>query len=152
MKNAICIAIAAMTLISIVETTTTFAATKSAKHSARYFDMNAVKPDYSTTTDAVILGGTPIMVFRVGDGGYSAHARAIETQDRFNAILGMAPIFPGDVTTSMSGADAVVLVKGQLLFTADPQTAAINGCDPIDLASTWAEKMRDVLPRLTAPN
>jgi hypothetical protein len=108
-------------------------------------------PIYNNNYNAVILGGTTIMRFRVGAGGYTAHQRAVATQERLNKLLGEGPIYASDIVTQMSGLDAVVLVKDQLLFTADAQTAAINDATPIDLANAWADNMRKILPELTAP-
>lgn len=101
--------------------------------------------------DRVFVGGTPIMTFRVGAGGFSPHERAMATQERLNNLLGEGPISPSDITVQQQGADAVVLVKGQLLFTADQQTAKINEMTPLQLADRWADNMRAVLPSLTRP-
>lgn len=101
--------------------------------------------------DRVFVGGTPIMTFRVGAGGFSPHERAMATQERLNNLLGEGPIAPSDITVDQRGADAVVLVKGQLLFTADQATAQINQSTPMELANKWADNMRGVLPTLTHP-
>ncbi|MDR3707600.1 MAG: hypothetical protein P4L33_04825 [Capsulimonadaceae bacterium] len=108
--------------------------------------------DGSGLANAVILGGEIIMRFRVGDGGFTPIERAEETQDRLNALLGGGPIYPEDISTRPFGDDAIVQVNGQLLFTADPVTAAINSSTPMQLANNWASKMRDILPDLTAPH
>jgi hypothetical protein len=49
------------------------------------------------------------------------------------------------------GNEAVVLVKGQLLFTADWATARYNQSTPLQIANMWADHMRSVLPSLTQP-
>jgi hypothetical protein len=106
---------------------------------------NVVPSNYN----AVFVGGTPIMRFRLASGGYSPHQRAVETQDRVNNLLGQGPILPADITTQQVGLDAEVLVKGQLLFTADAATARLNQMSSIALADHWADNMRGVLPGLT---
>jgi hypothetical protein len=105
--------------------------------------------DDKTTSTAVLIGGTTIMRFRNSAGGYTPEQRALLTQERVNAILGMGPIQPSDITTSIVDGDAIVSVKGQLLFTADSTTAVINDSTPLQLANMWAENMRSVLPSLT---
>jgi hypothetical protein len=111
----------------------------------------AVNYDRSTAT-AVFLGGTPIMRFHVAAGGFSAAERADATQQRLNKLLGEGPIYASDITVEPQGEDAVVLVKGQLMFTADSATAEYNTCTPIQLANIWADNLRQVLPGLTAPH
>ena len=104
-----------------------------------------------STTNAVFVGGTPIMRVRVGAGGYSPAQRASQIQERVNKLLGQGPITPEDIQVRPRGNEAVVTVKGQLLFTADWATARFNRTTPIPLAHGWAENMRRVLPGLTQP-
>ena len=102
-----------------------------------------------STANAVFVGGTPIMRVRVAAGGYTTDQRASEIQGRLNSLLGEGPILSTDITIQPSGDDALVLVKGHLLFTADAATARFNEATPLDLANQWADRMRMVLPRLT---
>jgi hypothetical protein len=104
-----------------------------------------------STSNAVFVGGTPIMRVRVGADGYTPDQRAGKIQERLNNLLGQGPIRVADITTQQDGADAVVLVKGQLLFTADSATAQFNSTTPMILADTWADHLRKVLPDLTQP-
>ncbi|MBV9852626.1 MAG: hypothetical protein JO250_23445 [Armatimonadetes bacterium] len=100
---------------------------------------------------AVFVGGTPIMRVRVGAAGYSPAQRAQQVQLRLNQILAQGPIRPEDVQVQPLGNEAVVRVKGQLLFTADWATARFNHTTPALLAGGWADHMRRVLPGLTGP-
>ena len=100
---------------------------------------------------AVFVGGTPIMRVRVGAAGYSPAQRAQQVQQRLNQILGQGPINSTDVQVQPLGNEAVVRVKGQLLFTADWATARFNHTTPTLLANGWAAHMRQVLPGLTGP-
>ncbi len=102
-------------------------------------------------SNAVLVGGTPIMRVRVASGGYSPEQRAVQIQERVNKFLGMGPIRPDDITVRPLGNEAVVNVKGQLLFTADWATAHFNHSTPVQLANMWAAHMREVLPGLTQP-
>lgn len=103
------------------------------------------------SSNAVFVGGTPIMRVRVASGGYSPTQRATQIQERVNKFLGQGPISPDDISVQQSGNEAVVQVKGQLLFTADWATARFNHTTPMALATIWADHMRRVLPSLTQP-
>ena len=107
---------------------------------------------WATPTDnLVFVGGTVIMRVRVPAGGYSAAERAGQIQERVNRLLGQGPIDPSEITVHGRQGEAVVAVKGQVLFTADEATARFNHTTPYHLASLWAERMRKVLPALTEP-
>ncbi len=99
--------------------------------------------------NTVFVGGTPIMRVRVAAAGYTPAQRAAAIQERLNGILAHGPIRPADITTAMQGGDAVVQVKGRLLFTADTATARFNQATPLELTNQWAQNMRAVLPGLT---
>jgi hypothetical protein len=103
----------------------------------------------ASTANAVFIGGTPIMRVRVAAAGYSTEQRASAIQERLNRILAHGPILPSDITVSPLGTEAVVRVKGHLLFTADMATAHYNEATPLELANQWAGHMRAVLPGLT---
>jgi len=102
------------------------------------------------TSNAVFVGGTPIMRLRTSAGGYSPEQRATEIQERVNEALSGGVIRADDITVEPSGNEAIVLVKGRLLFTADWDTARFNSSTPTDLADQWANNMRLVLPSLTS--
>jgi len=103
----------------------------------------------ASNDNAVFIGGTPIMRVRVAAAGYSPKQRATAIQARLNHILAQGPVEPSDITVNAEGAEAVVRVKGRLLFTADMATARCNQATPLELANMWAEHMRAVLPGLT---
>lgn len=100
-------------------------------------------------SNAVFIGGTPIMRVRVPVAGYTAEQRASAIQERLNHILAQGPIHASDITVSPLGNEAVVKVKGQLLFTADHATARFNQATPMQLANQWADHLKAVLPGLT---
>jgi len=107
------------------------------------------RADTPSTADTVFLGGAVIMRVRVPAGGYTIPERAAMIQRRVNTILGGRPIVPSDVVVQPMGSEAVVMVKGHLLFTADWATARYNDTTPMALAEHWADEMRQVLPKLT---
>ncbi len=100
-------------------------------------------------SNAVFIGGTPIMRVRVPVAGYTTTQRASAIQERLSHVLASGPIHPEDITVSPVGNEAVVKVKGQLLFTADHATARFNQATPMQLATQWADHMKAVLPGLT---
>jgi hypothetical protein len=104
-----------------------------------------------SNANAVFVGGTPIIRVRVASGGYSPDQRAEHIQNRVNKLLGEGPIYPSDITVQPVGNEAEVLVKGQLLFTADWATARFNQSTPMELANMWADRVRAILPKLTEP-
>ena len=89
------------------------------------------------------------MRVRTAAGGMTPNQRADQIQQRVNKVLGQGPIAPSDITVAAYGSEAVVNVKGQLLLTADWSTARFNQSTPMELAQSWAENMRGVLPSLT---
>ena len=103
----------------------------------------------SSTANEVFVGGTPIMRVRVAGGGYTTQERASEIQERVNEALSHGPVRESDITVEPAGNEAVVMVKGNLLFTADWATARFNDATPTELANKWADDMRLVLPALT---
>lgn len=101
--------------------------------------------------NAVFVGGTMIMRVRVAGGGYSPEQRAAQIQERVNLMVGRGPIRASDIVVQARGSEAVVLAKGDLLFTADWATARFNRTTPYLLAEQWAARMQEVLPGLTQP-
>jgi len=102
-----------------------------------------------SNSNAVFVGGTPVMRVRVAVAGYTPEQRAAAIQERLNEILAHGPIHPADVTVGTQGAEAVVRIKGRLLFTADGATARFNQATPLELAKQWAQNMRSLLPGIT---
>jgi len=104
----------------------------------------------ASTLNTVMVGGAVIMRVRVATSDFSVEQRTTALQERVNDLMGQGPIHPDDITVEPFGNEAVVKVKGKLLFTADWTTARYNQTTPMDLANQWADHMRVVLPRLTA--
>ncbi len=155
MRKSLATSLAAITTLSLgmglaPTPASASSATWTKHHRMRAYHLRDIPAvDETSTATAVIVGGTPIMRFRNSAGGFTAEQRAVETQDRLNAILSTGPIMSSDITTDTVGGEGVVLVKGQLLFTADSETAYINDSTPMELAEKWADNMRNVLPGLT---
>jgi hypothetical protein len=113
-------------------------------------DSSAAPSGSTDTSNLVFVGGTPILRVLFGAGGYTPEERAEHIQNRVNMALSHGPVKASDITVQAAGSDAVVLVSGNLLFTADVATAHANHSSPMTLASEWADHMRQVLPDLTA--
>ena len=147
MKQKKCVAMAALVAMSLTLPAICLAASKPASSTHRYYYL----AESDNASNNVYLAGVTVLRFRIGAGGFTPHERAVATQLRLNSVLGQGPIRTSDITTEARGDCAVVLVKNQLLFTADADTAGLNGdSNPIDLANAWADNMRAILPELTA--
>ena len=102
-----------------------------------------------TNSNAVFIGGTPIMRVYVASSGYTPHQRAAAVQERLNQVLAEGPIYPTDITVSPMGNAAAVRVKGHLMFTATPADASRSHVTPLIVANQLAARMQTVLPGLT---
>ena len=112
----------------------------------------AQAPTSTTTTgnsNAVVVGGTPILRVYVAVAGYSPHQRAAAVQERLNRILALGPIHPSDIVVAPQGADAAVRVKGRLLFTETKADGRYAQTTALVLANQFAGRMRATLPDLT---
>ena len=62
----------------------------------------------ASNSNAVFIGGTPIMRVRVAAAGCSPDQRAAAIQERLNQILAHGPIHPSDISVHLLGAEAVL--------------------------------------------
>jgi hypothetical protein len=100
-------------------------------------------------TNAVVIGGTPILRVYAAVAGYSPHQRASAVQERLNRILALGPIHPSDITVTAQGMDATVRVKKHLLFTETRTDGRYAKTTALVLANQFAGRMRATLPDLT---
>jgi len=92
----------------------------------------------------VVLGDQVVIRVRSAAGGYSATQRADLMAGRMKGLLAQGA-GSSDVTTGQLGGEAVVLVQGQLVATADRFHADLNGTTPERLAGTWSGNIRRAL-------
>lgn len=92
----------------------------------------------------VLMGDRVVIRVRTAAGGLSAAERADLMARRLKELVDQGAK-PADVTTSYLGGEAVVLVKGQLVATADRFHAELNGTTPRRLANSWAGNIRQAL-------
>lgn len=92
----------------------------------------------------VLIGDRVVIRVRTGAGGLSAAERAELMARRLKELVDRGA-GPSDVTTSSLGGEAVVLVKGELVATADRFHADVNGTTPRRLAESWASNIRQAL-------
>jgi len=97
----------------------------------------------------VVLGDQVVIRVRSAAGGYSATQRADLMAGRMKGLLAQGA-GSSDVTTGRQGGEAVVLVKRQLVATADRFHADVNGTTPNRLAGTWRSNIRRALGGQTA--
>ena len=110
---------------------------------------SAIHAQTPASSNAVFIGGTPIMRVYAAAGGYTPHQRAAAVQERLNQVLAEGPIHPTDITVSAMGNTATVRVKNHLMFTANPADASRSHLTPLLVANQLAGRMRTVLPGLT---
>ena len=113
----------------------------------------ALAQDASTipSTRQVLVGGTLFLTVRAAWGGLTAEQRAAQVQERINHALSIGPIHASDITIAKVDGDWIVLLQGKRLYTADYDTAKVDGTAPQALAEQWAAFLKATLPGLTAP-
>jgi len=92
----------------------------------------------------VLMGDRVVIRVRTAAGGLSAAERADLMARRLKELVERGAR-PSDVTTSSLGGEAVVLIKGELVATADRFHANVNGTTPRRLAESWASNIRRAL-------
>ena len=102
------------------------------------------------------LGGYPVLCLRGAAGGLSPQERIDVILDRLTPLLGIPSIQPSDVVvflpspTSRVNRYPVIYALGRRLITVDPATvkAAGSGKTPLQMATLWAKRLQQVLPRV----
>ena len=98
----------------------------------------------------VAIGGEVVLRLRATAGGRSPADRAADITDRLVRLVGVPDLTPADVAvyTPWRGAP-VIYVLGRKLITVDTATAKASGIGkPIDVATKWAQRLQQVLPRV----
>ena len=91
-----------------------------------------------TVGEVVVNNDVPIRM-RFSAGGYTPAERADTIAARLREI---GDYQPADVQTGIVNGEAVVLIKGQLVATADSRHVAANNTTPINLAMAWRDNFR----------
>lgn len=107
-------------------------------------------PTETVTPADVTLGGEVVMRLRSSAGGRSPQQRADLMTERIAKAVGIPGIVPADVAILYKpGGDPTIFVLGRRLLTVDKATTQGSGITkPIDLASSWARRMQQILPRV----
>ena len=106
--------------------------------------------DAANTSTTISLAGEVVMRIRTGAGGYTAEQRADAVRTRLTPILSLPGLTSKDVTVQTLPTQSNILVRGHLLLTVDQTLAQANGQKPDQLAQTWAGKLRETIPQVTA--
>ncbi|MDO8683582.1 MAG: hypothetical protein Q7N50_08880 [Armatimonadota bacterium] len=93
----------------------------------------------------VSLAGRVIFRIRFPAGGYTVGQRADAAQNRLVTVLSLQEVTPNDVAVRIVNKETVVVVKDELVITADWPTARFNKTTPDKLAAIWAENLRQAL-------
>jgi len=102
------------------------------------------------------LGGYPVLRLRAGAGGMTAQERIDRITERLTPLLGIPDIRPSDIVVFLPPVDShvnrspVIYALGRKLITVDTATvaAAGGGGTPLMMASKWAARLQQVLPRV----
>ena len=102
------------------------------------------------------LGGYPVLRLRASAGGMTAQERIDRITERLTPLLGIPDIRPSDIVVFLPPADSrinrapVIYALGRKLITVDAATvaAAGGGGTPLLMASKWAARLQQVLPRV----
>jgi len=101
------------------------------------------------------LGGYSVLRLRGAAGGLSPDDRISVIMGRLTPLLGIPAIHPSDVVvflpsqTSRVNRSPVIYALGRKLITVDPATVkAAGGGDPLKVATRWAKRLQQVLPRV----
>ncbi len=98
----------------------------------------------------VIIGQEVVLRIRFPAGGYSVEERAEIVTQRINELLGSQPFEASDVTVGVCNKEYAVFIGGNLIITADKETAKFNKTTPEKLANIWADNLRRVIPEAKA--
>ena len=102
------------------------------------------------------LGGYPVLRLRASAGGMTAQERIDRITERLTPLLGIPDIRPSDIVVFLPPVDShinrapVIYALGRKLITVDKATvaAAGGGGTPLMMASKWAARLQQVLPRV----
>jgi len=102
------------------------------------------------------LGGYPVLRLRGTAGGMTPDQRISVILSRVTPLLGNPVILPSDVVVYLPPPKSrynrypVIYALGRRLITVDPATvkAAGGGKTPIEVATLWAKRLQQVLPRV----
>jgi len=102
------------------------------------------------------LGGYPVLRLRGTAGGLTPDQRVGVILSRVTPLLGNPVILPSDVVVYLPPPKSrynrypVIYALGRRLITVDPATvkAAGGGKTPLEVATVWAKRLQQVLPRV----
>ena len=116
----------------------------------------AVTPAAPGSFADLTLGGYPVLRLRASAGGMTPQERIDHITDRLTPLLGIPDIRPSDVVVYLPPANShvnrspVIYALGRKLITVDTATVASagGGGTPLMMASKWAARLQQVLPRV----
>ena len=121
-------------------------------------DVTTTTPDTSASAAPaaapadLTLGNEVVLRLRASAGGQTPQQRVGTVESRLVYVLGTPNIHPSDVVvyTPAKGAP-VIYALGRRLITVDTATvraAGTPGAKPLDVATRWAKRFQQVLPRV----
>ena len=94
----------------------------------------------------MIIGDQVVLTIQAAGGGMSIQQRVDMVTVRLNKRLGSVAFDRNLITVTKFGEDYAVSYNGDLIATADNETAGLNGTTTKRLANKWAANLRRVIP------
>ncbi len=114
-------------------------------------DTSAASASAAAPAD-LTLGNEVVLRLRASAGGLSPQQRVGTVEGRLANVLGTPNIRPSDVVVyAPVGGAPVIYALGRRLITVDTATvraAGTPGLHPLDVATRWAKRFQQVLPRV----
>jgi hypothetical protein len=102
------------------------------------------------TGPQVVVQNRILMSIPAGADGLTPEERADVVRRRLGPILALPDIVPEDIEVRQRepGQTAAIYVRGLPLISVDQTLAEAHGTTTEELARTWAERLREVLPQI----
>jgi hypothetical protein len=96
------------------------------------------------------IGGHTVMRLRATAGGLTPDERAFDLRRRLGPILTLPDLIAADVTVRQERPrqTASIYVRGRLLVTVDRNLAKANNSSIINVATQWANNLKETLPQV----
>ncbi len=104
-------------------------------------------PLFAADPGDVIVGDDVVLRIRFAAGGYTIQERVDGVTYRINLCLGAKPFDPASVRVTQQNGEWVVMIGNRMIITADEETARFNHSTTKELATTWANNLKRVIPQ-----
>jgi Zn-dependent protease with chaperone function len=95
----------------------------------------------------VLVGERVVMRIRTSHDGLHPFERARLAAERLGRLLS-AGLMPADISAGLQAGQSVILARGEVILTIDPELARMHGASPGGLALRWAKEIREAVAAL----